>query len=79
MYTLRIIFQDKTEENFNLGNFYRVITCESEEFKKIKKEQCIISEHLYKFVTTIDNDVYPLFLVDHSYIVSENGATFARL
>ena len=86
MYTLRIVFEDKTEQNINLGNSYRVISCQTEQFKEMKnqfyKDHMVPSDYtqiLYKFVVTQDGTEYPLFLNNKNYIVSENGSTFAKL
>ena len=86
MYTLRIVFNDKTETNFNLGNSYRIVNCESEQFTEMKeqfyKDNLIPSDYtqvLYKFVIAQDNTEYSLFLNNKNYIVSENGSTFAKL
>ena len=83
MYTLRIVFEDKTEENINLGNSYRVIGYETKQFKSMECEYYgeykIFTSELYKFIITEDNHEIPLFLSNKNYIVSENGSTFAKL
>ena len=86
MYTLRIVFEDKTEQNINLGNSYRVIGCETKQFKEMKdqfyKDNMVPSDYtqiLYKFVVAQDGSEYLLFINNKNYIVSENGSTFAKL
>lgn len=86
MYTLRIVFEDKTEQNINLGNSYRVIGYETKQFKSMEceyygvvDEYKIFTSELYKFIITEDNHEIPLFLSNKNYIVSENGSTFAKL
>lgn len=86
MYTWRVVFTDKTEFNTSLGNAYKVISCESERFKEMKsqfyKDNLIPSDYtqiVYKFIIAQDGTEYPVFLNNSNYIVSENGATFARL
>ena len=86
MYTLRIVFEDKTEQNINLGNSYRVIGYETKQFEEMKdqfyKDNIVPSDYtqiLYKFVIAQDGTEYPLYLNNKNYIVSENGSTFAKL
>lgn len=82
MYTLRIVYKDKTEENIYLGKCYRVITQDSDCFKTLKEESGIITDNLYKFVVVDGGENHVshfLFLDNKNYIVSENGSTFARL
>ena len=86
MYTLRIVFEDKTEQNINLENRYRVIGYETKQFEEMKdqfyKDNIVPSDYtqiLYKFVIAQDGTEYPLYLNNKNYIVSENGSTFAKL
>lgn len=79
MYTLRIVFEDKTEQNINLGNSYRVISYETKQFKEILENHSYKDSDLYKFIVAQDSAEYPLFINNKNYIVSENGSTFAKL
>ena len=88
MFILRRILPSRTEENTEIGDYYRLICKKSspKEFEKFAKE--------YQFADTIsaivmfspvshdptDNETYmPILSNEVAYIMSESGQTFARI
>ena len=88
MYTLRVLHQSGEEQNYYLGDLYKVTLKEKslENFKltydsylKAHIDLEIIDEGLYGFITSYVNGVQPLYKSSKYYIVMESGKTFQKL
>ena len=88
MYTLRVLHPSGEEQNYYLGDLYKVtlkdkslenfkLTYESYVGERIDLE--IIDEGLYGFITSYVNGVQPLYKSSKYYIVMESGKTFQKL
>ena len=88
MYTLRVLHPSGEEQNYYLGDLYKVTLKEKslENFKLTY--DFYIDEHidlemidngLYGFITSYVNGVQPLYKSSKYYIVMESGKTFQKL
>lgn len=79
MFALRKILSNGGEINFDLGDYYSLITKErSPEELKIKMKDHPNYDEAYAFIYWKDG-VLPLYRGQQNYIVSENGATYSNL
>ena len=88
MYTLRVLHLTGDEQNYYLGDLYKVtlkdkspdnfkVTYDSYVDEHIDLEK--INEGLYGFITSYVNGVQPLYKSNKYYIVTESGKTFQKL
>ena len=88
MYTLRVLHQSGEEQNYYLGDLYKV-TLKKKSLENFKltydsylKEHIdleMIDEGLYGFITSYVQGVHPLYKSNKYYIVMESGKTFQKL
>jgi hypothetical protein len=88
MYTLRTIHPSGDEQNYYLGDLYKVTLKDKspENFKltydsylKEHMEFPFIEEELYGFIISYVQGVQPLCSSSRYYIVMESGKTFQKL
>ena len=79
MFALRKITGNGSELNFDLGDYYVLITKERspEEFEDKMKDHPSYDE-AYAFIYWKD-EILPLYKNQKNYIVSENGTTYSNL
>ena len=79
MFALRKISSNGGEINFDLGDYYSLITKERspEEFEDKMKDHPFYNE-IYAFIIYKD-EMLPLYKNQKNYIVSENGTTYSNL
>ena len=89
MYTLRVLHPSGDEQNYYLGDLYKVTLKDksSENFKLTYNSY--LEEHidvhsddeyeLYGFIISYVQGVQPLYTSNKYYIVMESGKTFQRL
>ena len=88
MYTLRVLHLTGDEQNYYLGDLYKVTLKDKspDNFKLIYDSY--VDEHidlekinggLYGFITSYVNGVQPLYKSNKYYIVMESGKTFQKL
>ena len=88
MYTLRVLHLTGDEQNYYLGDLYKVtlkdkspdnfkLTYDSYVDEHIDLEK--INGGLYGFITSYINGVQPLYKSNRYYIVMESGKTFQKL
>jgi hypothetical protein len=88
MYTLRVLHPSGDEQNYYLGNLYKVTAKDKslENFKLTYKSYLeehidveLIEEGLYSFLTSYISGILPLYSSSKYYIVMESGKTFQKL
>jgi hypothetical protein len=88
MYTLRVLHPSGDEQNYYLGDLYKItlknkspdnfkLTYDS--YVEENKEYSFIEEGLYGFITSYVQGVQPLCNTSRYYIVMESGKTFQGL
>ena len=88
MFTLRILHPSGEEQNYYLGNLYKItlkdkapenfkLTYDSHLKEHIDLE--LVEEGLYGFITSYVNGVLPLYKSNNYYIVNESGKTFQKI
>jgi hypothetical protein len=88
MYTLRVLHLTGDEQNYYLGDLYKVtlkdkspdnfkLTYDSYVDEHIDLEK--INGGLYGFITSYISGVQPLYKSNRYYIVTESGKTFQKL
>lgn len=88
MYTLRVLHPSGDEQNYYLGDLYKItvwdkspdnfkLTYDSYVDKHIDLE--MKDEGLYGFITSYTQGVQPLYESNKYYIVMESGKTFQKL
>lgn len=89
MYTLRVLHPSGDEQNYYLGDLYKVtLKNKSPENFKLTYSS-YLEEHidlqvddedgLYGFITSYTQGVQPLYTSNKYYIVMESGKTFQKL
>jgi hypothetical protein len=89
MYTLRVLHPRGDEQNYYLGDLYKVtLKHKSPDNFKLTYD-CYVKEHinlevdvedgLYGFITSYSQGVQPLYKSNKYYIVMESGKTFQKL
>ena len=79
MFALRKISSNGGEINFDLGDYYVLITKERspEEFEdKMKDHPSYDKTYAYNYCK---DEILPLYKTQKNYIVSENGTTYSNL
>lgn len=88
MYTLRVLHPSGDEQNYYLGDLYKItLKDKSPDNFKLNYNSYVeehidlemIDEGLYGFITSYVNGVLPLYKSSKYYIVMESGKTFQRL
>jgi len=88
MYTLRVLHQSGDEQNYYLGDLYKVTLMDKspDNFKSTYNSYVeehidleMIDEGLYGFITSYVQGVRPLYNSNKYYIVMESGKTFQKL
>jgi hypothetical protein len=88
MYTLRVIHPSGDEQNYYLGDLYKVTKKDKSPDNFRLTYDCYIEDHidlevreegLYGFITSEVTGVLPLYDTRKYYIVMESGKTFQKL
>ena len=88
MYTLRVLHPSGDEQNYYLGDLYKITLKDKspENFKLTYNSYVdehidleMIDEGLYGFITSYVQGVQPLYKSSKYYIVMESGKTFQKL
>jgi hypothetical protein len=89
MYTLRVLHPSGDEQNYYLGDLYKVTLKNKSPKNFILTYSSYLEEHidlqvddedgLYGFITSYNQGVQPLYSISKHYIVMESGKTFQKL
>lgn len=87
MFILRRISGDGVEMNFALGDSYTLVHSERnpQEFKRTASERAeggkplLMDSNTIAFVSNQNGMLYHIFKGQHSFIMTDTGATFARI
>lgn len=77
MFVLREVLNSGEETNRLLGNTYSLFRRGQESFERIGREQKFADS--VTAVITTDDGIYPIVAGRRTYVMQENGATFARV
>lgn len=77
MFVLRQVLNSGEETNRILGNTYSLFRRGQDSFEKYNAEQGFADSVIAVIVT--DDGFYPIVLGQRTYVMHENGATFARV
>jgi hypothetical protein len=88
MYTLRVLHLTGDEQNYYLGDLYKVTLKDKspdnfkltyDSYVKENMEWSFIQEGLYGFITSYIHGEIPLLKICKYYIVMESGKTFQKV
>lgn len=89
MYTLRVLHPSGDEQNYYLGDLYKVtLKDKSPDNFKLTYDSYVkehinlevdVEDGLYGFITSYSQGVQPLYKSNKYYIVMESGKTFQKL
>lgn len=88
MYTLRVLHLTGDEQNYYLGDLYKVTLKDKspdnfkltyDSYLEEHIDLVMIEEECYGFITSYVNGVQPLYKSNKYYIVMESGKTFQKL